>query len=76
MSEVYVHCQDEQVTTKKAPTYRFSKVALPSKKNTLSGIPTATFQRLIMTKSTIVASDPTTIEKMIAGRNLQLLMNV
>ena len=55
---------------------RFSNVALPNKKNTLSGIPIATFHRMIMIQSTMVASDPTTMEKMSAGRYFQELMNV
>ena len=47
---------------------RFSNVALPSRKNTLSGIPRAMFHRRIIMKSTMVASDPITIEKTSAGR--------
>lgn len=52
---------------------RFSKIVLPNKKKTLSGIPMAMFQRLIMIKSMIDASEPTINVKMSAGRNLHPL---
>ena len=53
-----------------------SNVALPSKKKTLSGMPIATFHRMTMIRSTIVARDPTTIENTRAGRYRQELMKV
>ena len=52
---------------------RFSKMALPSKKNTLSGIPMAIFHRMIIIKSIMEARDPITMVKMSTGRNLQEL---
>ncbi len=55
---------------------RFSNVAFPSKKNTLSGMPIATFHRMIIIKSTMLASDPTTREKMRAERYFHELINV
>ena len=55
---------------------RFSNTALPKRKKTLSGIPIATFQRFMIIKSTIVAIDPTIIEKMRVGLYFQPLINV
>ena len=55
---------------------RFSPTALPSKKKTLSGMPTDTFHRRMIIRSTIVARAPTTIVKTRAGLNLQELMKV
>ena len=55
---------------------RFSNVALPKRKKTLSGIPIATFHLITMIKSTMVARDPIIIVNMSAGLNFQELINV
>jgi hypothetical protein len=52
---------------------RFSKIALPNKKKTLSGMPITIFHRLIMIKSMIDAKEPTSNVNMSAGRNLHPL---
>mmetsp|Transcript_3445 Transcript_3445/g.5592 ORF Transcript_3445/g.5592 Transcript_3445/m.5592 type:complete len:203 (+) Transcript_3445:71-679(+) len=51
---------------------QFSNTALPSKNNTKSGIPIATFHLMIIIKSTIDAREPITMVTMSTGLNLQL----
>mmetsp|Transcript_28845 Transcript_28845/g.52745 ORF Transcript_28845/g.52745 Transcript_28845/m.52745 type:complete len:220 (+) Transcript_28845:1199-1858(+) len=54
---------------------QFSKTALPSKNNTVSGIPIATFHLMIIIKSTIDAREPITMVTMSTGLNLQVDRN-